>query len=94
MQGRIGSKAITTIGAILLLLAWPVVRVATAWWHLAAAFFLFGFANGTLEVGGGVQAVTVERTLGAPVMSGLFALYSLGVLSARCWRRCSPTFHF
>lgn len=80
LQARIGSKAVATIGAVLLLLAWPVVGLATGWWSLAIAFFVFGYANGTLEVGGGVQAVTVERALGAPAMSGLFALYSLGNL--------------
>lgn len=81
LQGRIGSKAVACIGAVLLLLAWPLVGLATGWWSLAIAFFVFGYANGTLEVGGGVQAVTVERALGAPAMSGLFALYSLGNLA-------------
>ncbi len=81
LQGRIGSRAVATIGAVLLLLAWPMVGLATGWWSLAIAFFVFGYANGMLEVGGGVQAVTVERALGAPAMSGLFALYSLGNLA-------------
>lgn len=81
LQGRIGSKAVASMGAVLLLLAWPAVGLAAGWWSLAAAFFVFGFANGTLEVGGGVQAVTLEKAGGAPVMSGLFALYSLGNLA-------------
>ncbi|MBT3069711.1 MFS transporter [Rhodomicrobium sp. Az07] len=81
LQSRIGSKYLVGAGTALMMATWPLIGLAAEWWQLAAAFFAFGYACGTLEVGGGVQAVMVERALGRPAMSGFFALFSTGCLA-------------
>jgi len=80
LQARVGSKRLVGVGTALMLATWPLIGLASVWWQLAAAFFVLGYACGTLEVGGGVQAVMVERALARPAMSGFFALFSAGGL--------------
>jgi hypothetical protein len=47
---------------------------------LAAFLVLFGLAFGTAEISVNVQAVRVERSYGRPLMSGLHAMWSIGVI--------------
>ncbi|MHB8695780.1 MAG: MFS transporter [Solirubrobacteraceae bacterium] len=47
---------------------------------LAAFLVVLGLAFGTAEISVNVQAVRVERSYGRPLMSGLHAMWSIGVI--------------
>ncbi len=60
-----------------------VVLPAVAWslGSLAAALLLLGFSLGSLDIAMNTQGVAVERGYARPVMSGIHAMYSVGVLA-------------
>ncbi len=47
---------------------------------LAAALALFGALSGLLDVANNAQAVAVERSYGRPIISGIHATWSAGLL--------------
>ncbi len=60
-----------------------VVLPGVAWslGSLAAALLLLGFSLGSLDIAMNTQGVAVERGYARPVMSGIHAMYSVGVLA-------------
>jgi fucose permease len=60
-----------------------VVLPGAAWslGSLAAALLLLGFSLGSLDIAMNTQGVAVERGYARPVMSGIHAMYSVGVLA-------------
>lgn len=70
------------LGALLcsLLVAAPALAGSLA--ALTFACLALGFGNGMLDVAMNVQGVTVEERLGRPILSGLHAAFSLGMLAA------------
>lgn len=78
LVGRCGSRRVTAVAAILLSLALPLPVASPTAEALAAALFVFGAANGALDVSMNAQAVLVEKHAGRPILSSLHALYSAG----------------
>ncbi len=78
---RWGSRRVTWLAGVLLAAALLLPFLAPQLGWLLAALFVFGFANGSMDVAMNAQGVTVERTLGRPVMSGFHAGFSVGNLT-------------
>jgi MFS family permease len=77
---RFGSAPVTRGAAVAFLIAFPLPLVAPHSELLMAALFLFGAANGVLDVSMNAHGVLVERRLGRAVMSSLHGMWSLGGL--------------
>lgn len=82
---RFGSAAVTRTSTPVLLLALPISLLAPGPDLLMVALFLYGGANGVMDVAMNAHAVTVERKLGRPVMSSLHGMWSLGGLIGAGW---------
>jgi hypothetical protein len=78
--GRLGSAFVTRASAIILFAAFLLPLVAPRPALLFPALFIFGAANGTLDVAMNAHGVLVERKLGRPVMSSYHGMWSLGGL--------------
>ncbi|HYC55845.1 MAG TPA: MFS transporter [Candidatus Binatia bacterium] len=76
--GRFGSRAVTVVVAVLLAAFLPLPVLSTTPARLAMALFVFGAANGALDVAMNAQAIGVERHYGRPILSSLHALFSVG----------------
>lgn len=81
MVARFGSRTMTTIAAIAFALVLPLPILSPSVPLLAAALFILGAWNGTLDVSMNAHAVAVERRYGRPIMSSFHALFSLGGLA-------------
>ncbi len=77
---RWGSAPVTRVATVLFLLSLLLPVLAPSLPTLIAALALLGAANGVMDVAMNAQGVTVERTLGRPIMSRLHAYFSLGSL--------------
>lgn len=77
---RFGSAAVTRAATPLLLVAFPLALLAPTPLLLFPALFLFGAANGVLDVAMNAHGVSVERRYGRAVMSSLHGMWSLGGL--------------
>jgi len=78
---RLGSRLVLRAGmpvmcATLLL---PALAPDLPW--LFAAFVVFGFAGGVLDVAINVQAVEVQERMGRPILSGLHGVWSVGLFA-------------
>ena len=81
MVARFGSRTMTTIAAITFALVLPLPILSPSVPLLAAALFILGAWNGTLDVSMNAHAVAVEQRYGRPIMSSFHALFSLGGLA-------------
>lgn len=77
---RWGSAPVTRVATVLFLLSLLLPVLAPSLPTLIAALAILGAANGVMDVAMNAQGVTVERTLGRPIMSRLHAYFSLGSL--------------
>ncbi|WP_155298587.1 MFS transporter [Deinococcus kurensis] len=77
---RWGSATVTRVATVLFLLSLLLPVFAPSLPALVAALAVLGAANGVMDVAMNAQGVTVERTLGRPIMSRLHAYFSLGGL--------------
>ncbi|ALW87549.1 MFS transporter [Deinococcus actinosclerus] len=77
---RWGSAPVTRVATVLFLLSLLLPVLAPSLLTLIAALAILGAANGVMDVAMNAQGVTVERTLGRPIMSRLHAYFSLGSL--------------
>jgi hypothetical protein len=82
LVARRGSAPVTVFGAVLCALLVIPPAYAGSLGLLVLACVGLGYANGTLDVAMNVQGVTVERSLGRPILSGLHAAFSVGMLVA------------
>jgi MFS family permease len=80
LVARFGSRVVLVVSALCLFptALGPVLAPNLA--ALAAALFLFGAANGAMDVAMNAHGVAVENRLGRPVMSFFHGLYSVGGL--------------
>jgi fucose permease len=78
LVNRYGSAAVTRISTFAFCLALPVPGIVPKGWMLAPALFVFGYAAGSMEISMNTQAVTVEHSMGRPVMTTFHAMFSLG----------------
>jgi predicted MFS family arabinose efflux permease len=77
---RWGSAPVTRVATVLFLLSLLLPVLAPSLPTLIAALAILGATNGVMDVAMNAQGVTVERTLGRPIMSRLHAYFSLGSL--------------
>jgi len=75
---RLGSRATTIAGGILLSAAILLPIFATNATTLGVALFLLGFAEGVIDVSQNTQAIAVERLYQRPIMSTFHAWFSIG----------------
>ena len=78
LTGRLGCRAVVSIGLVAMACALPTVALAPSLAALAVAVAVFGAAIGVLDVAMNTQAVLVEDRSGRALMSGIHAFYSLG----------------
>ncbi|KAF1003978.1 MAG: Inner membrane protein YbjJ [Pseudomonas sp.] len=95
---RFGSRAVTLLSAVALLLSFPTLGLATQWWHLALGCLAIGLTFACMDVAMNTQAVEVERLLQRPCLSSLHGMYSLGgllgALGAGVFADLAPVWHF
>jgi hypothetical protein len=77
---RLGSAAVTRWAAILCFVTFPIAILAPDPLLLGGALFLFGAANGVLDVAMNAHGVAVEHRLNKAVMSSFHGMFSLGGL--------------
>lgn len=82
MNDRIGSRHASRVSAAMLCLLLPLPALVPSFAALLAVIFLFGMANGTMDVSMNAHGVAVEKALARPVMSSLHAAFSIGGIAA------------
>jgi MFS family permease len=80
MIGRVGSRTVTSVMALLFCAAIILPGLASSLPLLMAALFLVGAANGGLDVAMNAQAAIVERQYGRSIMNSFHAMWSVGGL--------------
>lgn len=75
---RLGGRRLATAAGLGLCALLPMAAFAPGPWALRAALFVFGAANGLLDVTMNAEAVAVEEAAGRPRMSSFHGLFSLG----------------
>ena len=78
--GRLGSRTVTIVTALLFCLAAFLPGQATSLPMLMGALFIFGAFNGGLDVAMNAQAALVEGAYARPIMSSFHGLWSVGGL--------------
>ena len=81
LAARFGSRPVVLVGALGYALGLVPVALAESWGALALSFALIGAASGTLDVSMNVQGLTIERSLGRPILSTLHSAFSFGALA-------------
>lgn len=77
---RFGSALITTLASLSMISLLPLLAIAPSWEILTLLLFVFGIADGALNVSMNSQSVTVETHAGKPILSSFHCLFSLGGL--------------
>jgi predicted MFS family arabinose efflux permease len=77
---RVGSRAVTVVGASCALALLPLLATAPSATVLAVTLFGFGAFGGALDVAMNAHAIVVERMAARSLMSGFHALFSIGGL--------------
>lgn len=78
---HLGSQVITTITAICLCIALPLLAFASSFPLLILALVFFGASNGAMDVAMNLQGADVEREYGRPIFNSFHACYSVGGLT-------------
>jgi hypothetical protein len=79
--GRRGSAFVTRAAMVAIVVTFPFPLLAPSTLLLMAALFVFGAANGLLDVAMNAHGVMVEHRLNRPVMSSFHGMWSLGGLA-------------
>jgi MFS family permease len=77
---RFGSRPVVGAGCLALAATMPVIGNAGGLISLIVALFLFGLADGMLDVAMNSHAVAVEREMGRTVLQSMHAAFSLGTI--------------
>jgi predicted MFS family arabinose efflux permease len=75
---RRSSASVTRLAALVFCLMLPLPLLAPSPYALGALLFVFGAANGAMDVSMNAHGVAVERELPKPIMSSLHGGWSLG----------------
>ena len=78
LADRLGQRRLVPAAGVLLGLSLFGPGLAPNWWTLGLALFVFGFGNGSLDVGMNSHAVVVERAYPRPIMAAFHAMWSIG----------------
>jgi MFS family permease len=81
LAARAGSRPVTTVSLALVAVTLPLPVLAPNVVSLVVALVLLGVGVGAIDVAMNVQATSVQAVLGRPVLSGLHASYSFGLLA-------------
>lgn len=98
LAGRFGCRAVVLLSGFLCCLMLPVLALANSSPLLALTLFVFGVGLGTLDVAMNIQAVIVEKSAGAALMSGFHGLFSVGGVAGAgsmaflLWSGASPLY--
>ncbi len=76
------SASVTRAASLVFCLMLPLPLLATDAYMLAVILFVFGAANGAMDVAMNAHGVAVERSLAKPIMSSLHGGWSLGGFAA------------
>jgi predicted MFS family arabinose efflux permease len=76
------SASVTRAATLIFCLMLPLPLLATSAYVLAAILFVFGAANGVMDVAMNAHGVALERELPKPIMSSLHGGWSLGGFAA------------
>ena len=99
LASRRGSAPLVTAGALLVSAAIVTPAFAPSFAALVMSTAAIGLTTGILDVTINMQGVAVERRLPRPILSGLHAAFSLGMLGgalaagAAAWAGASPRAH-
>ncbi len=97
---RAGSRRLTLVAGLLVVVGLLALGLASSRTALMAALFAFGVSSGLLDVGMNSQAVLVERAAGRPLMTSFHACFSIGGLAgallggAFAWAGAGLLVHF
>jgi fucose permease len=80
LVGRWTSAAVTRWAVIAASVSMVLPALAWNLGSLAASLLLLGMSLGTLDIAMNTQGVAIERGYARPIMSGIHAMYSVGVL--------------
>ncbi|MHB8529825.1 MAG: MFS transporter [Caulobacteraceae bacterium] len=78
LAARLGCRRVIVAASLVLFLALPVLAWTPALAPMVAALFVFGAAIGAIDVAANIQAIAVEKSAGAAMMSGFHGFYSIG----------------
>jgi MFS family permease len=78
LADRFGQRKLLPAAGVMLGLALFGPGLADSWWTLGLSLAVFGFANGTIDVGMNTHAVVVERAYPRPIMASFHAMWSVG----------------
>ena len=78
LADRVGQRRLVPAAGVLLGLSLFGPGLAGSWWTLGLALMVFGFANGSIDVGMNTHAVVVERAYPRPIMAAFHAMWSIG----------------
>jgi MFS family permease len=93
---RHGSAQLVRIACLGLAGSLPLVGASRGFGFFIAALFLFGLADGMLDVSMNSHAIAVEAALGRPVLQSMHAAFSLGTIvgalsgGASIWAHVDP----
>lgn len=76
---RFGSHRVSVFAGALMCVALPILAVMPNIYVAGIAFFIYGFAAGSMDVAMNGQAVYVERAYDRPIMSSFHAVFSAGM---------------
>lgn len=88
MAQRYGCRLVIAVGSAAFILTLPILALVPSLPVLAITLFVFGAGIGTVDCVSNIQAVIVERASGRTMMSGFYALYSLGGLVGAAFTTC------
>jgi MFS family permease len=96
LADRFGQRKLLPAAGVLLGLSLFGPGLADSWWTLGLSLAVFGFSNGTIDVGMNTHAVVVERAYPRPIMASFHAMWSIGgaiaaVVGAATLRAGVPT---
>ena len=80
LVNRFGSRKLTIISCLSFAFTFPLLFLAPNLFWLIPIAFIFGAANGSLDVAANGQAVMVEQDYGKPIMSSFHGIFSVGGL--------------
>ncbi len=81
LAGKVGSKKIILTGACGLLVALPLLAMASTPVALGLTLLLFGASIGATDVAANIHGTEVQNAAGTPLMSGFHGFYSIGSLA-------------
>jgi len=81
-RARGGSRLALSTGLALIAVFVPLIAAAPSFLLAVAAFALYGTALGMVDASSNMQAVSVQRAYGRPLLSSFYAAWSAGGISA------------